>query len=179
MANWGVVIGINQYWLPQACLAGAVNDALAMREWLLDPNGGNVPPANLKLLLAPLAAQEPPDLQWEEAKNNTIFTEIADLVQQSGGQGERFYFFYAGHGITARVSNSDETTIVGTDFTNILTNNSCTLSSLTEFFETTEFQNQFFFIDACRNIPWRGEIVPGRWTQPQARDPGRGRDRLA
>jgi Caspase domain len=172
MANWAVVIGINQYWLPQACLKGAVKDALAMRTWLLDPNGGNVPPENLKLLLAPRKGERVGKIDWKPATSGGILTEIVDLIQRSGGQGERLYFFYAGHGITARVSNSDETTIVGTDFTNIITQNSCTLRSLTEFFETTQFQDQFFFIDACRNIPWRGEIVPGFWTQPQLRDPG-------
>jgi Caspase domain len=172
MANWAVVIGINSYWLPQACLTGAVKDALAMREWLLDPNGGNVPPGNLKLLLAPRKGGRVGTVEWTKATSGNILTEINDLIQRSGGVGERLYFFYAGHGITARVSNSDETTIVGTDFTNVLTQNSCTLRSLTEFFETTQFQNQFFFIDACRNIPWKGEIVPGFWTQPQPRDPG-------
>ena len=41
MANWAVVIGINQYWLPRACLAGAVKDALAIGalEAALEVNG--------------------------------------------------------------------------------------------------------------------------------------------
>jgi Caspase domain len=172
MANWAVVIGINRYWLPQACLSGAVKDALEMRKWLLDPNGGNVPKENLTLLLAPREGEAPRNVRSTDATKDNIVKGIADLVQRSGGQGERLFFFYAGHGITARVANSDETTIVGTDFTDILTDNSCTLSSLLEFFETTQFQDQFFFIDACRNIPWKGEIVPGRWTRPQLRDPG-------
>src|SRR3954454_13979501 len=172
MASWAVVIGINRYWLPQACLDGAVKDALDMRKWLLDPNGGNVAKENLTLLLAPREGEEPRNVRWADATKDNIVQGIADLVQRSGGQGERLYFFYAGHGITARVANSDETTIVGTDFTDVLTDNSCTLSSLLEFFETTQFQNQFFFVDACRNIPWKGEIVPGRWTRPQLRDPG-------
>src|SRR4051794_3727848 len=172
MASWAVVIGINRYWLPQACLDGAVKDALDMRKWLLDPDGGNVPKENLTLLLAPRKGEEPRNVQSTDATKDNIVQGIAELVQRSGGQGERLFFFYAGHGITARVSNSDETTIVGTDFTDVLTDNSCTLSSLLEFFETTQFQNQFFFVDACRNIPWKGEIVPGRWTRPQLRDPG-------
>src|SRR3954468_3418703 len=172
MASWAVVIGINRYWLPQACLNGAVKDALDMRKWLLDPNGGNVSQENLTVLLAPREGEKPRGVQWTDATKDNIVQGIADLVQRSGGQGERLSFFYAGHGITARVANSDETTIVGTDFTDVLTDNSCTLSSLLEFFETTQFENQFFFVDACRNIPWKGEIVPGRWTRPQLRDPG-------
>ena len=32
---------------------------------------------------------------------------------------------------------------------------SLAIRSLTEHFETTPFEDQFFFIDACRNIPWK------------------------
>ena len=67
MANWAVVIGINQYWIPQACLKGAVKDALAMRTWLLDPNGGNVPLENLKLLLAPRKGERVGKVDWKPA----------------------------------------------------------------------------------------------------------------
>ena len=51
MANWAIVIGINQYWKPEACLKGAINDARKMCEWLLRVDGGAVPPRNLYLLL--------------------------------------------------------------------------------------------------------------------------------
>ena len=43
VANWAIVVGIDRYWSEGAHLRGAVRDALAVREWLLDPAGGDVP----------------------------------------------------------------------------------------------------------------------------------------
>ena len=98
---------------------------------------------------------------------------INDLLSMSGGKGERLYFFYAGHGLTARVDNRDENALVASDFNAVNTDNSIALRSLWEFFETTQFRDQFFFVDACRNIPWENrEFEIGRWTLPRARDPG-------
>jgi hypothetical protein len=50
MANWAIVIGIDRDWTERACLKGAVADALRIREWLLDPAGGNVPEENMALI---------------------------------------------------------------------------------------------------------------------------------
>jgi len=171
--NWAVVIGINRYWSERASLKGAVRDALLMREWLLDPAGGNVPEENLALILSPAADKKPEGLEAVEATNAAIVSSIADLLKRSKGEGERLYFFYAGHGLTARVNQRDENALVCSDFTDVLTTNSLALRSLWEFFETVQFQDQFFFVDACRNIPWENvEFEVGRWPLPRKRDPG-------
>jgi hypothetical protein len=171
--NWAVVIGIDHYWSERACLKGAVRDALLMRDWLLDPAGGNVPRENIALALSPLADNKPAGVEAVEAKNAAIVSSIADLLKRSKGEGERLYFFYAGHGLTARVNQRDENALVCSDFTDVLTTNSLALRSLWEFFETVQFQDQFFFVDACRNIPWENvEFEVGRWPLPRKRDPG-------
>ena len=170
--NWAVVIGIDHYWSERACLKGAVADALRMRDWLLDPDGGNVPEKNMALVLSPLADKKP-DVEAVEGTNAAIVNSIADLLKRSKGEGERLYFFYAGHGLTARVNQRDENALVCSDFTDVLTMNSLALRSLWEFFETVQFQDQFFFVDACRNIPWENvEFEVGRWPLPRKRDPG-------
>lgn len=171
--NWAVVIGIDSYWTERACLKGAVSDALRMREWLLDEKGGNVPETNLALILSPTAGNKPAGVEAVEATNAAIVSSIADLLKRSTGEGERLYFFYAGHGLTARVNQRDENALVCSDFTEVLTTNSLALRSLWEFFETVQFQDQFFFVDACRNIPWENvEFEVGRWPLPRKRDPG-------
>ncbi|HEX2110266.1 MAG TPA: caspase family protein [Gaiellaceae bacterium] len=174
MANWALVIGIDRYWTERACLQGAVRDALWMREWLLDPAGGNVPETNLTLVLAPReGGAAPPDgVAAAPATYTGITTAIHQLIQRSGGSGDRLFFYYAGHGLTARIDQSDENAIVATDFTNIVTTNSMSLRSLWEYFETFQFADQFFFVDACRNIPWEGEFRVGQWPLPRDRDPG-------
>jgi Caspase domain len=170
--NWAIVIGIDKYWSEQATLHGAVRDALRMREWLLDGAGGGVPAEHLVLVLGP-RDDDRPDLPFVDATKDKIMIAISDLLSMSGGKGERLYFFYAGHGLTARVDNRDENALVAGDFNAVNTDNSIALRSLWEFFETTQFADQFFFVDACRNMPWaEREFEIGRWTLPRARDPG-------
>ena len=170
--NWALVVGIDKYWSEEAALHGAVRDALRMREWLLDGAGGGVPAEHLVLALAP-RDDEHPDLPFVEATKDKIMIAINDLLSMSGGKGERLFFFYAGHGLTARVDNRDENALVASDFNAVNTDNSIALRSLWEFFETTQFRDQFFFVDACRNIPWENrEFEIGRWTLPRSRDPG-------
>jgi hypothetical protein len=178
VANWAVVVGIDRYWSEAANLRGAVRDALSVREWLLDPAGGNVPAENLQLVLAPGPNSPPLDPALEQLPVGTkanITVAINNLIQLSGGTGERLFFFYAGHGLTARISNRDESALLATDFTSVNTDNSIALRSLWEFFETTQFDDQFFFVDACRNVPPWGEGAEfelGRWTLSRTRDPG-------
>ena len=170
--NWALVIGIDKYWSDEATLQGGVRDALKMREWLLDGAGGGVPAEHLVLVLGPREGDKP-DLDFVDATKDTIMIAINDLLSMSGGKGERLYFFYGGHGLTARVDNRDESALVAADFNAVNTDNSIALRSLWEFFETTQFRDQFFFVDACRNIPWESrEFEIGRWTLPRARDPG-------
>jgi hypothetical protein len=143
-----------------------------MRDWLLDPAGGDVKEENMALILSPNAGDDP-GVKSPEAARDAIVTSIADLLKRSKGKGERLYFFYAGHGLTARVNQRDENALVCSDFTDVLTTNSLALRSLWEFFETVQFQDQFFFVDACRNIPWENvEFEVGRWPLPRKRDPG-------
>jgi uncharacterized caspase-like protein len=178
MANWALVVGIDRYWAEAASLKGAVRDALAVRDWLLDSAGGNVPKDNLFQVFA--CAKESPDPgdepAWEQATKANITLAVNNLVQLSGGTGERLFVYYAGHGLTTRVSNRDESALLATDFTPVLTDNSIALRSLWEYFETLQFSDQFFFVDACRNEPaWNdgAAFTLGSWTLPRSRDPGR------
>lgn len=174
MANWAIVIGINQYWKPEACLKGAINDARKMCEWLLRVDGGAVPPRNLYLLLSPkpddsdeIAGIRLRNVQLGEATHTSVIKSIETLLQRSGGQGERLFFYFSGHGIASRISFSNENAITFSDFTNQLTTNSLTLRSLFELFQGTQFREQFFFIDGCRNIPWKKEYRLGEYPNPR------------
>jgi Caspase domain len=171
--NWAVVIGVDEYGRDDLRLSAAVADADAFCRWVLDPSGGNVPRENLRLLLG----RGPDDRGGSDDERpptkDNIVTAINEVVTASGGAGERLYFFFAGHGITARVANRDESALVTPGFDELHTDHSLAVRSLTEFFETTQFEDQFFFIDACRDIPWRDrEFEIGRWPIPRRRDPG-------
>jgi len=172
MSDWAVVIGVNNYPHGNMSLKGAVRDALGMRTWLVDPAGGNVPEQNVLTALSPLPGEDVAGVQAPEATRQNFIDVIVELIERSGGQGERLFLYYAGHGLTARVNYSDENILLTSDFTPTHSDNSCTLRSLFEFLQTTHFANQFIFIDACRDVPFEREFVPGRWTLPGSRDPG-------
>jgi Caspase domain len=158
MANWAIVIGIDKYWTPSACLSGAVRDALRMREWLLEADGGGVPPANHLLLLSPKGPDEIPDgIEYDPGTHDTIITHINRLLKESGGEGDRLFFHYSGHGLSNRQFFRHEDALVPEDFTDEFTDRSLGLWSILDCFKATRFREQFFFIDACRNIPWEGE----------------------
>jgi hypothetical protein len=172
-ANWAVVIGVDEYGHDDLRLSAAVADAERFCSWVVDPKRGNVPQENLRLLLA-RRPEAPAGSKEERAPTkDNIVTAINEVVTESRGAGERLYFFFAGHGITARVANRDESALVTPGFDELHPDHSLAIRSLTEFFETTQFQDQFFFVDACRDIPWRDrEFEIGRWPIPRRRAPG-------
>jgi Caspase domain len=176
MPSWAIVVGINKYWTPEACLKGAVRDALHVREWLLNPEGGNIAPSRLALLLGPTEpSQVPAGVAYSDATKDNLIQQADLISKRSGGKGERFFFYYSGHGLTGRLLRP-ENALAMANFTDLLTENSVGLQSLFDYFKTTQFQEQFFFIDACRNIPWEGQDInvgrmPSRSLTPGLPEP--------
>jgi Caspase domain len=168
--NWAVVIGVDDYGRSELNLTAAVADAERFCDWVRSPEGGNVAASNLRLLLGRAGGGERDRVPTKD----NIVTAINEVVTESGGTGERLFVFFAGHGLTARVSNRDESALVTPGFDELHTDHSLAVRSLTEFLETTQFEDQFFFLDACRDVPWRDrEFEIGRWPIPRRRDPGK------
>jgi hypothetical protein len=167
MANWGVVIGIDRYARPQDRLQGAVRDADAMCQWLLDPAGGAVPPQNLAVLLELDNHQPTAPVRFGPAKRADIVLAIEDLLARSNNGGDRLFFYFAGHGISGRLNASFPTTILAADFQPLLPDNGFTLISLYELFQCTRFKEQFFFIDACRNAAFDRPKRLGEYPNPR------------
>ncbi|HWC32248.1 MAG TPA: caspase family protein, partial [Actinomycetota bacterium] len=172
--NWAVVIGVDDYGRDELSLSAAVADAESFRDWVVAEDGGGVPEENVRVLLARRADDSAASDADRVPTKDNIVTAINEIVTASGGTGERLYFFFAGHGITARVANRDESALVTPGFDELHPDHSLAVRSLTEFLETTQFEDQFFFIDACRDVPWRNrEFEIGRWPIPRRRDPGK------
>ncbi|MBM3212428.1 caspase family protein, partial [Candidatus Poribacteria bacterium] len=169
MANWAIVIGIDKYWKPQACLRGAVRDALKIYDWLTNINGGGVPTNNLTLLLEPseTSPQPPAGKQILSPTQDGVFAAIQHLLSRSYKQGGRFYFYYSGHGIAAWMNQSNQDGITFSDFSEANPLKSVTLDSIYDLFKATQFKEQFFFIDACRNIPWEREFRISDYPFPE------------
>ena len=174
MSNWALIIGINNYEKDNYKLGGAVNDAAAFLKWCRDPAGGAVPAENINLLLDPQPGETvPPDLiagtqTSPQATRTAASKAISNLLQRSNSVGERFFFYFAGHGLTARSNGADIPCICLRDFDPEVTTNSLSLTSIFERFHATRFQEQYFFIDACRNVPFYTEFQVSDFDRPVA-----------
>lgn len=149
--NWAIIIGVNKYWKPEKCLKGAVGDAARVAEWLLGSDVCGVPPENMYLLTSPPPEKAPPGVDLRDATADNLKLVMAEVNDRSGGQGDRFFFYFSGHGISNRERFSNEQALVMTDFREGLEDKAMKLAPVVEFFGATAFAEQFFFIDACRN----------------------------
>ncbi len=169
MANWAIVIGVNEYSDPNLRLTGAVNDALEMKRWLLDPVGGNVPNNNLYLLLSN-ANNSNFTSEVKEATWDNIVSQSQELIRNSGG-GDRLFFYFSGHGLSTVINFSQKDAIVTADFNQTMPNRgTISIDSITEYFDTIQFKEQFFFFDACRNIPYKNPPRIGEFPNIPYRD---------
>jgi hypothetical protein len=174
MANYAIVIGIDSYANERWNLGAAVNDAVSFARWALGPGG--VPPENLRLHLS--GSERPDDLEAKEADAKTIRETIYEFQKNAGAGGERLYFYYAGHGLSAPGAVSGlapEPVLIPAD-AEVLTRDAwmtIPFSGIMPALETCEPRSQLYFIDACRDFGL-DEFQPavGRATGPW-RPPGR------
>jgi hypothetical protein len=163
-----LVIGVDRYWTDQVSLKGAVRDALNVRQWLVD--SGNVPEANITTLLAPDKNPVPPGISAAVPARGEIIKAVNELVAKSGGRGDRFFFHFSGHGISTVRDYSLVEAIVCADFTSDDPMRSFSVRTILEYFAAQQFAEQFFFIDACRNVPWDEQFRVGDMPFQPKRD---------
>src|SRR5712691_8194117 len=132
MRNWAFVVGIDHYPdMPRAALGAAVRDALKFREWLLSPDGGDVAPEQMTVLLSPRPDSAPP-VPYQPASYASIVTELPDLLARAGDDSNRFFFYFAGHGLTRTIGPVKEDAVCLQDFRETITTFSVTLGSILE-----------------------------------------------
>jgi hypothetical protein len=109
-SDWAIVVGIQSY--PEMpALEGPDNDAQNFYNWLVDPQGGAVPPKQARLIVTPrekLPFKNPEKavptyMQIEKAAYNLVKL-AARRPLQNGHKylGQRLYLYYAGHGFAPR-----------------------------------------------------------------------------
>jgi hypothetical protein len=172
--RWAIVIGIDEYGAPQLQLQAAVADAERFRAWVVSEDGGRVPEDNVHLLLGRRPGEHKKQENEVAPTKANIVQAINDVVAaaEARGRGDRLYFFFSGHGITAQLAGREESALVLPGFDERHPEHSLAVRSLAEHLETTPFDDQFFFVDACRTLfeDLYGQI--GAWPIPRRRDPG-------
>jgi Caspase domain len=174
--SWAIVIGIDDYGglLPNGdrlpTLQAAVHDAVRFSRFVVEEAG--VPESHVRRLLGRRregSRRRTSDLI--PTKDNVVNV-INEVMAESGGEGKALYFFFAGHGVTAMYANREESALVFPGIDDQQPVQTLAVRSITEFFETTLFLDQFFFIDACRSRLPASEAEIGAWPIPRRRLPG-------
>jgi Caspase domain len=102
--DFAVVVGVARY--PELSAQGVAvdldgpnNDALAVHDWLVDPDGGKLQPANVRLIRsADFDPIDPDDPQPAKAR---IERELKWVEQQTRqADGNRLYLYFSGHGFS-------------------------------------------------------------------------------
>jgi len=97
MARYAIVIGINDY-TPVSKrglkpLHGAISDAIAVHKWIVEHGGVLEEDAFL------ITSTANPLNPIKQAIDDAIVAITEKIVEEQGGEAERLYFYFAGHGI--------------------------------------------------------------------------------
>jgi hypothetical protein len=104
MTDFAVVVGVARY--PELSAEGVAvdldgpnNDALAVHDWLVDPDGGQLDPANVRLIRS--ADFDPIDLDDPQPAKARIERELKWVEQQTEQvAGNRLFLYFSGHGFS-------------------------------------------------------------------------------
>lgn len=167
MSVYAIVIGVNHYPPPAnlglKSLAGAILDAQAISEWLLGPGG--VPAKNLYLLTSVVGRKK--------VLRHDVDNAVADItrkVLKNGGDADRLYFYFAGHGMAIE-NDSNNNGLCLSNWDSILFD-AATLSSSDynrKFVTEGFFKEIVFWMDCCRNKKLR--LNPGQSAGVNLRGP--------
>jgi two-component system nitrogen regulation response regulator GlnG len=95
--DYALVVGVNDY--PQLRpLRGAIADAQAFADWLIEPMGGRVPMANVRKIVSATNPLSPIVHEINEA-----LLDVLECAGKTGGR--RFYFYFSGHGCVGDRAN--------------------------------------------------------------------------
>src|SRR5215211_8072655 len=146
---WAIVIGIDDYGGQEPTLQSAVYDAGEFSRWLVDTVG--VGQDRVKKLFGRRPKDPGRDGSELVPTKDNVLKAINEVMVESGGVGASLYFFFGGHGVTSEYANREESALVFPGIDKHHPVQTLAVRSIVEFFETTRFQDQFFFIDACRS----------------------------
>ncbi len=139
--DFAIVIGINHY-KSLGILQGPIEDARDFQEWLLSPEGGDLPGENCYLI------ESSPDPV--KPLQDDIDDKLALIYEKASAHSyRRLYFYFAGHGLGV---GWNENALCLPKWSKILTNSALSSSEYLKLVnESGFFQEVFFFLDCCRN----------------------------
>ena len=152
MRAHAVVIGIDHYTKhPQWDLKGATRDALNFAEWVT--KYGGVAAGDLTLLLSPQPGQIPAGVAFGTPDRLTINDTLDAYVDRRKAKGtDRFWFYYAGHGLAPAGGGPSEGPLIVPMDTHSLKHDTIGMELFRQSMQDVEPKEQFYLIDACRDV---------------------------
>lgn len=161
--DYAVVIGIKDYPAFDANnpLTGPENDAQAFYDWLVSPDGGDVPEGNVDLIISSKSGSPFADAKNARPIVNEIqntFENLQDIAAQSEKNrngyrvGRRLYIYMSGHGFAPTF---EETGLLMANATPERVGSTYhILGQYTAdwFFKARCFEEVFLFMDCCREV---------------------------
>ncbi len=98
--DFAIVIGINDYADSNKNLTSPVQDAKAVVDWLIDPNGGGLASANCKALYSYDGADG--NVATQESIENLLIKarQFSRDLEVGNEKARRLYYYFSGHGIS-------------------------------------------------------------------------------
>lgn len=157
--DYAIVVGVNRY--PElGDLEGPENDACSFRDWLLAPDGGNVPAANVRVILSSDYQPAPDDVpEPTTEKFKAAVDALHEKGTENGGKaGERLYLFLAGHGFAPDLESA---ALLMANAAARRTGHHVPGKSYANWFRQSAFFDEVvLFMDCCRENYPRAPVQP-------------------
>lgn len=158
MADWALCVGIGTYTKSSTLvdLPGALNDARAIYDWIVDPAGGAVPAERAKLILSHAPQNEDAPIPPADSIEGFLRARYRDaqaslLRGDEFVAGRRLWLYFSGHGIGFPEFDND-TGLLGADAIPTLRDFPHVAGKAwAEVFRATKaFDEVVLFMDCCR-----------------------------
>ncbi len=147
--DYALVVGFSDYdpsHYGLDSLAGPANDVAAIRDWLEDRDGGNLPSANI--VSFPVHSRLDAS---QYAVDDALLSVIEKAKTSSGTSARRFYFFFCGHGQTDSAGFREDNALCLPSWTKVKRHRALSSMEYAEYMRTrTDFQETWMFLDCCR-----------------------------
>ena len=144
--DFAIIIGVNYRGLLP--LKATLSDATRFMEWVLSPNGGAVPEANVRILLS----EKPVPVQLDSGRpiRGQIDAALSDFgVGSKPRVGRRLYFYFTGHGFGP---DFDDVGMLMADASEDRLDRNIGLRPYrSRFFNEAPFDEVVFILDCCRD----------------------------
>ena len=154
-----LVVGISDYQSPEQKLNFAHRDAILFSEFLKSPEGGNVHPDSIKLLIN------------EHATKDAIYTYLYRWLLKESKPGEKAIFFFSGHGDVETETFFEEGFLLAYDTPpNNYVGNAISVDRLNKVISSLSLKGIDVTVvtDACRSGKLAGSDINGAMRTAQA-----------